>query len=138
MSAGSTVQANLSSADLAQFNVTIGLNLQNKLQDWPSRQQLQYGAVKGLATQDFHGLQDFDFQMSLYSSTHPLLESAWKVIKSIVPNNPKLLATLLNIPGFGKVGMQVLSLVGIQNIVVAPQSILKSSTQLNATITSLS
>lgn len=138
MSAGSTVQATLAQQDLSQFNVRIGLNLQNKLQDWPGRQQIQYGAVKGLATKDFHGLQDFNFQLSLYSSTHALLESAWKIIKSIVPNNPKLLATLLTIPGFGQVGMQVLSLVGIQNIVVAPQSILQNSSQLKSTITSLS
>lgn len=138
MSTGSAVQSTLASQDLAQFNVSIGLNLQNKLQDWPSRQNLQYGAMKGLLYKDFHGLQDFYNEMAAYSATHIVLQTAWSVIQGIVPNNPTLLATLLTLPGFGLVGMQVLSLVGIQNIVVAPQSILQSSSQLNSTINSLS
>lgn len=133
-----SVQSDLAQQDLAQFNVSVGLNLQNKLEDWPSRQSIQYGSIKGLMLPDWHGLQDFDFQLSLYSSTHVLLEAAWQVIKTIVPNNPKILATLLTVPGFGRVGMQVLSLIGIRNVIVTPQNILQNANQLTSTINSLS
>lgn len=131
------VQSNLASGILNQFHVSIGLNLQNKLQDWQGRQAIQYGAVKGLMNKDFHGLQDFYSEMDKYSTAGRTLRIAWRLIKAIVPNNPKLLATLVSIPGFGQVGKQVLSLIGISSILVAPQDILKNQTQFNATIASI-
>lgn len=135
---GNQVQSQLASGILNQFHVTIGLNLQSKLQDWQGRQNIQYGAVKGLMNKDWHGLSDFNYEMGLYSATNNKLRAAWRVIKSLVPNNPKTLATLIRIPGFGQVGQQVLSLVGISNILVAPQDILKSQTKFNSTIASVS
>jgi hypothetical protein len=132
-----TVQNQLAAGILNKFHVTLGLNLQGKLQDWPSRQDTQYGAMKGLMNKDWHGLKDFKIQMTLYSSTHHLLMIAWQVIKSIVPNNATILATLTVIPGFGQVGKQLLSLIGIRNILVAPQDILKSRSQFNSTISSV-
>lgn len=132
------VQSQLASGILDQFHVSIGLNLQSKLQDWQGRQMTQYGSIKGLMNADWHGLADFDFQMSLYSSANHILRIAWKLIKSLVPNNPKILLTLIKIPGFGQVGMQVLSLIGISNILVAPQDILKNANTFNATIKSVS
>lgn len=131
------VQDNLASGILDQFHVTIGLNLQSKLQDWQGRQSIQYGAQKGLMKQDWHSLSDFNFQMNLYSSASHTLRVAWRLIKALVPNNPKLLATLVTIPGFGQVGKQVLSLVGISNIIVAPQNILQDRNQFNATISAI-
>jgi hypothetical protein len=133
----SSVQNQLAGSVLDQFHVSIGLNLQNKLQDWPGRQQIQYDSMKGLMNKDWHGLQDFNDEMTMYSATHWILELAWSVIRNIVPNNPNILATLLQIPGFGQVGQSILSLVGIQNIIVAPQSILQNPTQLSSTIQSL-
>src|SRR5580692_7336309 len=118
-----TVQVSLASGILDQFHVSIGLNLQSKQQDWQGRQQTQYGAMKGLTNKDFHGLSDFNNEMSAYSATNGILRAAWQVIKSLVPNNPSVTATLVNIPGFGQVGQQVLSLVGASNILIAPQDI---------------
>lgn len=132
-----SAQSDISSGVLQQFNVSIGLNLQSKLQDWPSRQSTQYGAVKNLVSGDFHSLADFKTQMTMYSSVSHTLRIAWGLIKQLVPNNAQLLATLVNIPGFGKVGQQVLSLVGISNILVAPQNILQNPVQLQATIKSI-
>lgn len=135
---GNLVQSNLASGILNQFHVNIGLNLQSKLQDWQGRQSVQYGAMKGLMNKDWHGLSDFNFELGLYSSTSGKLRAAWRVIKSIVPNNPKTLATLIRIPGFGQVGQQVLSLVGISNILVVPQDILNNADTFNSTIKSVS
>lgn len=132
------VQSNLASGILNQFHVNIGMNLQSKLQDWQGRQQIQYGAVKGLMKSDWHGLDDFKTQMSSYSATFRQGRTAWAVIKALVPNNAKIIATLVKIPGFGQVGQQVLSLVGISNVLVAPQDILKSQSKFNATIASVS
>ena len=132
-----SAQNDIASGDLQQFNVSIGLNIQSKLQDWPGRQSVQYGAVKNLVSGDFHSLADFKTQMTMYSSISHTLRVAWRLIEQLVPNNAQLLATLISIPGFGKVGQQVLSLVGISNILVAPQNILQNPTQFNATINSL-
>lgn len=134
---GNQVQDQIASGILDQFHVSIGMNLQTKLQDWQGRQTIQYGAEKSLINKDFHGLSDFNFEMGLYSATHHTLRFAWRVIKSIVPNNPKTLATLITVPGFGQVGRQMLSLVGLSNILVAPQDILKNRNQFNSTITSV-
>lgn len=135
---GTNVQSQLAGAILNQFHVSIGLNLQSKLQDWSGRQSIQYGSMKGLMNADWHSLSDFQLQLSLYSSTHAILEAAWQVIKSMVPNNPQMLLTLLHIPGFGLVGQQVLSLVGISSILVAPQNILQNTNQFQSTIGSIS
>lgn len=131
------IQSQLASGILDQFHVNIGLNLQNKLQDWQGRQQIQYGAIKGLMQKDWHSLADFYFEMSLYSSTDSLLRRAWSVIQNIVPNNPRVLSTLITVPNLGLVGQQVLSLVGVTNIIVAPQDILKDQDQFNAAISSV-
>jgi hypothetical protein len=132
------VQLQLAAGLLNQFHVSIGLNLVHKLQDWPGRQQTQYGAVKGLMNKDWHSLSDFNSEMAKYSSASHTLRIAWALIKSIVPNNPKMLSTLVTIPGLGQVGPEMKSLVGITNILVAPQSILKNASQFQSTIKSIS
>jgi hypothetical protein len=132
------VQSNLAAGILDQFHVNIGLNLQSKLQDWQNRQSIQYGAMKGLMKKDWHSLSDFYFQMSLYSSTDTILRNAWSVIQSLVPNNPRILATLVFLSSFGLVGQEILSLIGVSNIVVAPQDILLNKSQFNSTIASVS
>lgn len=135
---GTSVQNSLSNQLLDQFNVSIGLNLQNKLQDWQGRQDIGYESIKVQLSKEWHSLPDFNFQLALYSTASHTLQIAWGLIKAIVPNNPKIVATLINIPGFGQVGSSVLSLVGISNILVAPQSILQNEQQFTSTISSLS
>jgi hypothetical protein len=135
-----TVQSNLASGILDSFHVSIGLSLQSKLQNWQGRQDMQYESMKGLMNADFHSLLDFKFQMALYSSTNGILQIAWGLIQAMVPNNAKLLATLIRIPSFGNIplGSSVLSLVGVSNIITAPQDILTSQSQFNDTISSVS
>src|SRR5271170_6637064 len=98
-----SVQTQLAGGLLTQFNVSIGLNLQSTLTDWPSRQNTQYGAMQGLMNNDWHSLSDFKFQMALYSSSFHAGRIAWALIKALVPSNLKMLATLLHIPAFGSV-----------------------------------
>lgn len=134
------VQNQLAGGILDQFHVNIGLNLQTKLQDWSSRQDLQYESMKGLMNKDWHSIADFNFQLAQYSSTNLILRAAWAVIQSLVPNNPKMLATLIHIPSFGSnpLGSSVLSLVGVENLLVAPQDILGDADTFNSTISSVS
>jgi hypothetical protein len=134
------VQNQLASGILDQFHVNIGLNLQTKLQDWSGRQDVAYESMKGLMVKDWHSLSDFNLQMSLYSATNLILRIAWDIIKNVVPNNPQMLATLVHIPGFGinPLGASVLSLVGVSNIIIAPQDILNNATTFQATISSVS
>lgn len=133
------VQSQLASGILDQFHVNIGLNLQSKLTDWSGRQDLQYESMKGLMNKDWHSLSDFYFQLSLYSSTNRILRIAWQLIKNLVPNNPKMAGTLVTLPKFSPnpVGRSVLSLVGVENILVASQDILKNRDQFNSTIASV-
>jgi hypothetical protein len=134
------VQSNLSSGILDQFHVSIGLSLQNKLSNWQGRQDIQYESIKGLMNVDFHSLLDFKFQMAMYSSTNNILQVAWNLIQALVPNNAKLLATLIKLPSFGNIplGSSVLSLVGVSNIITAPQDILTDPSTFNSTISSVS
>lgn len=132
-----SVQSNLATGILNTFHVNIGLTLQSKEQDWQGRQNVQYGAIKGLMNSDWHSLADFNTEMSEYSATNGILVAAWAIIKNLVPNNPQLLATLISPPGFGKVGQQILSLVGVTNLVVAPQDILEDTDTFNSTISSV-
>ncbi len=136
---GNQVQSQLASGILNQFHVDIGLNLQSKLQDWSGRQDVQYESMKGLMNRDWHSLSDFNFQMSLYSSTNLILRAAWQVIQSLTPSNLQMLATLITIPSFGSVplGSSVLSLVGVENIIVAPQDILGDTNTFANTIGSI-
>src|SRR5665213_969777 len=132
------VQSQFSTDILNQFHVSIGLSLQSKLNNWQGRQDIQYESIKGLMNVDFHSLLDFKFQMALYSSTNNILQAAWALIQALVPNNAKLLATLIRLPNFGNIplGSSVLSLVGVSNIVTAPQDILTNASQFQATISS--
>lgn len=133
------VQSQLAGGILDQFHVSIGLNIQSKLTDWSGRQDIQYESMKGLMNADWHSLSDFNFQMGLYSASSHTLRIAWQIIKNLVLKNAKMLATLAHIPSFGSVplGSSVLSLVGIQSILVAPTSILQNQQTFQATISSV-
>ena len=132
-----TVENQIAQQVLNQFHVSLGLNIQAKLTDWQGRQQTQYGAIKGLLNKDWHSLADFKIQLQLYSNTSRKLRIAYAVIKSLIPNNAKLQATLINIPGFGYVGQQILSLSGINGILLSPQDILTNTKQFNNTVSAI-
>lgn len=133
-----SVQDNLSNSVLNQFHISIGTNITEKTQDWPTRQRIAYEAIKGLMVNDWHGLQDFRDQLNSYSNTHIILRTAFSVIQSIIPFNSRIRDTLVQIPGMGLVGNFLLSLPGFNSIFVAPQDLLSNSNQLNSTISSLS
>lgn len=133
----STVQDNLSTGILQQFHISIGTSLINKLQDWPTRQKIAYESMKGLMKDDWLGLQDFQVEMSRYSSTHIILRLAYATIQYMIPLNQRIAATLVTIPGMGLVGRFLLTLSGFQSVFIAPPDILQNSDQLNSTITSL-
>jgi hypothetical protein len=102
--ANGDVQANLSDQYLQQFDRSIGVSGMQKLQEFPSLQQLGYAGQLSSLKNDFHGLQDFKQQLSMYSNTSTMLKIAWSVISSIVPNNANVARMLIKVPGLGTVG----------------------------------
>lgn len=102
--ANGDVQLQISDSYLNQFDRSIGVSGMQKLQQFPSLQQLGYAGQLGSMKNDFHGLQDFKDQLTAYSSTSSLLTVAWSVIKAIVPNNVNVTRLLTTIPGLGLVG----------------------------------
>lgn len=102
--ANGDVQQQVSAQYLQKFNLPIGVSGMQKLQSFPQLQVLGYNGMLGSLKKDFHGLQDFKFQLNLYSSVSGILGIAWKLIKSLVPNNVILARLLFTAPGLGTVG----------------------------------
>jgi hypothetical protein len=102
----SQVQNNIAAGYLSSFERPIAVSVMAKVSQWPFLQELAFAGTLSYHSQTFHGLQDFQTQMSTYSSTHPILQAAWSVIQSQVPNNASV-ATLMYIdPSLGQVGKQ--------------------------------
>jgi hypothetical protein len=106
------VQDNISSTYLSAFERPIGVSVQSKLMKWPFLQQMGFAGSLSHANSTFHGLKDFGTQMGTYSSTHPILTAAWKVIKQMVPTNPSVIAKMFISPVLGQVGNEFQSLAG--------------------------
>ncbi len=114
--ANGDVQNNLSDQYLQKFNLPIGVSGMQKLQQFPALQKLAHAGQLSFLKKDFHGLDDFKFQMDLYSSSNYILKAAWALIKSIVPNNPKIALLLTTVPGLGSVGQDFLSISGFAQV----------------------
>ena len=120
------VQNQLAVAEVSQFgNAQLSISLVCKGQDWNTRQKTAYESMKDFIRQEFHGLADFKQQMELYSNALGTSgKIAWKVIKSLVPNNAQVLTTELKIVGMGMVGKFLLSIPGFaQLFAMVPQAL---------------
>jgi len=114
--ANGDVQNNLADQYLQKFNLPIGVSGMQKLQQFPALQKLAHAGQLSHLKKDFHGLNDFDYQMNLYSSSNYILKAAWSLIKSIVPNNPMIAQLLTTVPGLGSVGQDFLSISGFAQV----------------------
>ena len=124
----SQVQDAMSSDDLADFNVPVSVVLITQAQDWQTRQQIAYAAIKGLLQGDFLGLADWQQQINLYSLANPAyLTGPYNTIKALAGLNQIVLKSLVLDPVLGLVGEFLTQIYGIQKTFVAPADLLNDS-----------
>jgi hypothetical protein len=129
-----SVQTLTATTALAQYLRPIGVSIIPDGQDWSSRQQIQYEAMKGLMKDDFHGLADFNEQMNLYSSTNiQILKPAYTAMKPLIKINRNILQKLIYNPILGMwVGKLLMKVVGFEKAFTVPQDILEDNVALKA------
>lgn len=103
------IQDAATTAYLATFERPLGILTQRRLEQWSFLQELGYAGALAYLQTHFHGLDDFYDQMELYSSTHPVLSTAWKTIKELAPLNLDVLKETATIPPLGLVGDEFLT-----------------------------
>lgn len=130
--ANGDVQQQVSAQYLQQFNLPLGVSGMQKLSEFPALQQLGYAGQLGSMKNDFHGLADFNQQMSKYSSANGILEAAWSLISSIAPNNINIARELYTAPGLGTVGQAFQSIEGFAQVFALTPSDLSSPSATNA------
>jgi hypothetical protein len=124
----SQVQDAMSSGDLADFNVPVSVVLITQAQDWQTRQQIAYAAIKGLLQGDFLGLADWQQQINFYSLANPAyLTLPYNTIKALAGLNQNVLRSLVLDPVLGLVGEFLTQIYGIQKTFVAPADLLNDS-----------
>lgn len=99
-------------AYLATFDIPLNISIMTMTQSWQFLQQLNYNAQLTYMAKDFHGLTDFNVQMDQYSSTQPMLTTAWNTIKQIATSNLNVQKEMFVDPTMGQVGDLFASLAG--------------------------
>lgn len=100
----------LTSDYLSQFDRPLSVPAMNKLDQFSFLQQLAYNGQIGYIMKDFHGLDDFVTQMTVYSATNPILTGAWATIKPIAPKNLQVSLKTYEDSDLGRVGLLFLSI----------------------------
>ncbi len=125
-----SVQLNISAGYLSSFECPLGVSVMSKMTQWPFLQELGFAGSLTHMNQNFHGLNDFNEQMTDYSSTSGILEAAWAVIKQLVPKNPDVTALMFNSSTLGQVGKEFQQMSGFgQAFAITPDQ-LKTPTSI--------
>jgi hypothetical protein len=132
-----SVQTNIASGYLSAFEGPVGVSVMSKATKWPFLQQLGFGGNLDQLAATFHGLKDFNKQMSMYSSTNAWLRAAWNVIKQFVLNNAEVLALEYHDPNLGKVGRIFQVLTSFGQVFALSPSELKSPGSIAAKVGSV-
>ncbi len=98
------IQDQIADEYLKQFERPLSISAMKKLKEFPMLQELGYNGQLGHLKETFHGLKEFNKHMDMYSTTHPILKIAWKVIKSLAPKNPIVELLLFTSKSMGKIG----------------------------------
>lgn len=102
--ANGTVQDDIAKDVLREFDRPLDISAMKKLKQFPMLQELGFNGQLGFNKETFHGLQEFNIHMDMYSSTNLILKAAWTVIKSLAPKNPFVELKLFASGTLGKVG----------------------------------
>jgi len=97
----------------------ISIPIVSKASQWRGQQQLQYASIINYIKNDFHGLSDFQTEMTIYSSTHPILAKAWSTISSMVPVNAQVSLQMYYDILMGPVGNAFLNMIGFGTVFAA-------------------
>ena len=128
-----TVTDQMASTELANFDYPVDVVFISQGQDWLTRQQIGYAAIKGLLKEDFRGLEDWSEQIRTYSQTNAMyLMPAYTAILPLVDRNRNILMSLARNPQLGWVGQFLIKVYGFAKIFTAPTEILDNSANLNA------
>lgn len=130
--ANGDVQSQVSTQYLKAFSLPIGVSGMQKLQQFPALQQLGYAGQLASIKNDFHGLVDFNLQMSQYSSVSGMLTVAWSLIKYIAPNNANVGRLLFTAPGLGSVGQLFQTIQSFGQVFALTPNDLTSPTKVSA------
>lgn len=114
--ANGQIHEGIASDVLQQFNMPLSVSSMTKLQQFPMLQQLSFNGQLSSMNDTFHGVKDFTLQMDLYSSYHPILTAAWKLIKGLAPKNPSVTSLLFQDKALGKVGSLFKSIHGFGQV----------------------
>lgn len=101
--ANGDVQSQISNGYLQKFDRPLSVSAIDKLSQFSFLQELGFNGQLGYMKDNFHGLREFNDQMTKYS-THPILLAAWNVIKTIAPKNPFIAVKLFVSSSMGNVG----------------------------------
>ena len=117
----------MSATALDQWDRPVTVAFIDQGQDWQSRQQIQYAAIKGLMKSDFLGLKDWQDQIQTYSKANPTqLSGPMAAIAGLVSQNARLMEDLTDDSELGLVGNYLLQVLGFTDIVLQPEQILNS------------
>jgi hypothetical protein len=131
------IQTNIAAGYLSAFECPLGVSVMSKLTQWPFLQQLGHAGMLTHLNANFHGLNDFNDQMSAYSSTNAMLAAAWRVIKQLAPKNPEVTALMFVSPILGQVGNEFQQLTGFgQAFAISPDQ-LKSPASIQSLVSSV-
>ena len=113
--ANGQVQDQITNSYLQTFDRPLSVSAIDKLTQFPFLQELGFNGQLGHLKDNFHGLREFNYQMTQYS-THPILQAAWNVIKSIAPKNPFIAGKLFFSSSMGSVGNLFKGLQGFNKV----------------------
>jgi len=127
---------NIAALTLQNFDRPVAVAILPAGQTWKVRQQIQYEALKGLMKEDFHGLDDFEEQLDLYSKTNQMiLTPAFTAIRALIPLNRKILQKLTMNSKLGMwVGRYLTQIFGFEKVFAVPTEILEDNAALKSTV----
>lgn len=126
--ANGDTQDNIAAGVASDYDRPIAVSVISKLSRFPFLQELGYNGQLGFLQKGFLGLQDYNDQLSLYSSSSPLLTAAWNLIKPIAPLNLDVQRDLVESDSLGTVGDVFEQVVGFDQVFAVDPSELSSST----------
>jgi hypothetical protein len=124
--ASSGVQDQLA-AELAQsFNRPINVSVIEKAKKFPFLQELGFSGQLVYAKDQFHGLNDYYKQMTIYSGSTALLTPSWAATYLLAKLNGEVTKLLMTSPTLGPVGPAFRKLVGFDQVFAVSPDELKT------------
>ena len=128
-----TVTDQIASDELTNFDCPVNVVFISQSQDWQTRQQIGYAAIKGLLNEDFLGLADWSEQIRTYSEANPAYLSApYSTILPLIARNRNVLMSLAMNPKLGWVGQFLMKVYAFSAVFTAPTELLSDAANLSA------